>query len=326
MPGTKGRIFFGNSASALTPHQLAQIKFNDGTISAPGAFASALILSNGEVVPDVVINATPTIVMNVATTSNYLDGGMMSSPPTPYALSGVINDPTDPFTMLGIDFTVNDAETGASSLVVTGASSNEAVVPSANVVITGTGANRNAKVIPAGVGYSTITISVSDGVHTADYVIQYAASASSVNASITRFLSGASDASTVQSIDNDYMFVADDQNQVLRLYNQQNSGLNVYGADFSSSLGISMTNPQADIEGSVKVGIRIYWLGSHSNADEDGALRPNRYRLFATDIAGTGENSTLSYVGRYDNLRTDLINWDANNGHGLGANYFGLAA
>ena len=31
-------------------------------------------------------------------------------------------------------------------------------------------------------------------------------------------------------------------------------------------------------------------------------------------------------MGRYDFLKLDLINWDQNNGHGKGANYYGLAA
>ncbi|HJW30843.1 MAG TPA: autotransporter-associated beta strand repeat-containing protein, partial [Saprospiraceae bacterium] len=326
MPGTKGRIFFGNSSSGLSGSQLAQISFNDGTINAPGGFAPALILSNGEIVPDVFVNTDPTIVMNVATTSDYIDGGVMSSPPTPYALSGVMSDPTDPFSLSGIDFTVNDAETGAGSLVVTGSSSDTTVVPNANIVISGSGATRNVKVTPIDVGYANITITVSDGVHTASYVITYAASAASVHSSTTRFMTGASDASTCQAIDTEFMVVADDQNQVLRLYHRQHSGLPVSGSDYSTSLGISMTDPQVDIEGSVKVANRIYWLGSHSNADENGALRPNRYRIFATDITGSGSGTTFTYVGRYDGLRTDLLAWDAGNGHGLGANYFGLTS
>jgi autotransporter-associated beta strand protein len=326
MSGTKGKIFFGNSAAGLTVSQLGQIIFNDGTINSPGSNYGGIILSTGEVVPDAAVNNSPTIVMNVISTSDYIDGGAMSSPATPYALSGVISDPTDPFSTLGIDFTVNDAETGANDLVVTGTSSNTSVVPNANIIISGTGTTRNVKVTPTGVGYANITVTVSDGVHNVPYVINYAASEASVNASSTRFFTGTSDASTAQAIDANFMVVGDDQNQVLRLYNRQNSGLPVSGNDYSTALGISMTNPEVDIEGSVKVSNRIYWLGSHSNADGDGALRTNRYRLFATDIAGSGLGTTLSYVGRYDGLRADLIAWDAGNGHGLGADYFGLTA
>ena len=98
------------------------------------------------------------------------------------------------------------------------------------------------------------------------------------------------------------------------------------GFDYSISLGVVASNPEVDIESSVRIGNRIYWLGSHSNSANSGAFRPNRYRLFATDITGTGAATQLSYVGRYDNLRTDLINWDVNNLHGLGANYFGFSA
>jgi len=43
-------------------------------------------------------------------------------------------------------------------------------------------------------------------------------------------------------------------------------------------------------------------------------------------MTGSGVASSLTYVGRYDHLREDLIDWDVNNDHGLGANYYGLAA
>jgi hypothetical protein len=82
---------------------------------------------------------------------------------------------------------------------------------------------------------------------------------------------------------------------------------------------------EVDIEASTRLGNRIFWLGSHSNSSS-GNLRPDRARLFATDLTGTGTSTTLSYVGRYDNLRADLINWDSNNLHGKGANFYGLAA
>ncbi len=326
--GTKGKIFFSNSAAGLSAGQLAQIQFNNGSVIIPGTNYPAQILSTGEVVSSTTITANnpPTIVMNVATTTDYLDGGVGVSPVSPYAVSGVIGDPTDPFNTLGIDFTVGDLETAAGSLIVTVVSSSTSVVPNANITLSGTGASRNIKVNPAAVGYSNITVSVSDGALTTNYIINYAASAASVNPSTTRFLTGTSDASTTQTVDANYMLVGDDENQGLRLYNRQNSGLPVNSTDYSTQLGVTPTNPEVDIEGSVQVGNRIYWLGSHSNSANVGAARPNRYRLFATDVTGSGSGTTLSYVGRYDGLRTDLLAWDASNGHGLGANYFGLVA
>jgi hypothetical protein len=72
--------------------------------------------------------------------------------------------PTSP-----IAFTVGDAQTAAGSLVLSGASSNPTLVPAANIVFGGSGANRTVTVTPAlnQTGTSTITVAVSDGSLTA---------------------------------------------------------------------------------------------------------------------------------------------------------------
>ena len=67
-----------------------------------------------------------------------------------------------------------------------------------------------------------------------------------------------------------------------------------------------------DIEASTRIGNTIYWLGSHSNKKSNGHFLPNRHRLFATDLSG---ETTLTYVGRYDLLRSDLIAWDEQSFH-----------
>ncbi|MFN4144783.1 MAG: ExeM/NucH family extracellular endonuclease, partial [Runella sp.] len=278
-----------------------------------------------------VANTPPTIV---ADNENIIDPEMVTpllsvpnnSPASSPAafVSGVINDLADPASTIGIEFNINDVET-PSSLSVSATSSNTSVVTNANLVLTGTGNSRNLKITPTGVGYSDITVTVSDGSLSASYVIKYAASAASVNPTITRFMTGVSDASTAQALDANYMVVADDENQVIRLYHRFFSGLPLKTFDFNTSLGVTSPNPEVDIESSVMIGNRIYWLGSHSNS-ASGALRPNRYRLFATDVNNTGIAATLSYVGRFEGLRADLLAWDAANGHGLGANALGFAA
>jgi Carboxypeptidase regulatory-like domain/Abnormal spindle-like microcephaly-assoc'd, ASPM-SPD-2-Hydin/Protein of unknown function (DUF3616) len=244
-------------------------------------------------------------------------------------LSGTVGDVTDPAQSLGVDLTIDDPDTPVGSLVVTAVSSNQAVVPNANLNLTGSGANRNLKITPAGIGYSTITVTVSDGGSSANYVINYAASIPSNNAPLTRWHTGKSDASTAVAIDSSYMFVADDEDQGLRIYDRNQSGLPLNLFDFTANLGLTDISGgiprEVDIEASAQTGNRIFWLGSHSNA-ASGNNRPNRSRIFATDISGAGAGATLSYVGRYDGLKTDLINWDTNNLHGLSANFFGLAA
>jgi hypothetical protein len=55
-------------------------------------------------------------------------------------------------------------------------------------------------------------------------------------------------------------------------------------------------------------------MGSLSNS-KSGEARPDRNRIFATDIVGTGANATLTFVGYYSNLRSKLITWGNNNGY-----------
>lgn len=270
-----------------------------------------------------VITADNETATDADLTTPYLfvpDNSPVASPAA--FVSGLLNDPTDPARTLGIEFNVSDVETAAASLSVTATSSNPAVVADANLSITTGNANsRNLKITPVGVGYADITVTVSDGGLSSTYVIKYAASAASGTPAVTRFHTQVSDASTAQAVDADYMLVADDENQVLRLYNRQNSGLPVNGFDYTSSLGLTDISGgvprEVDIESSVMIGSRIYWLGSHSNAS-GGNNRPNRSRVFATDLSGSGATATLSYVGRYDGLKTDLLAWDAGNGNVLG--------
>ena len=275
-----------------------------------------------------IANTPPTIVLDAVNTP-YTIVGNAANPLSPFGIADALTDPTSAIQNTGVAFVINDAETALNALTVSATSSNTAVVPNANITITGSGANRNIKINPTAVGVANIIISVNDGTSTTSYTISYAVSAAPLTTTNTRFLHGSSDGSTAIAIDNNTMLVADDENQALRLYNRQNSGLPYISFDFTTSLGLTDLSGglprEVDIEASTKVGNRIYWLGSHSNA-ASGNARPNRSRLFATDLTSNGANSTLTYVGRYDNLKTDIINWDLNNTHGLGANYFGLQA
>lgn len=271
----------------------------------------------------VVVNAAPTISENTATPLINLPANGAGF------VSGVIGDATDPARILGIDFTINDTDTPIGSLTVTATSNNQTVVPNANLNLTGSGAARNLKITPAAVGYATITVAVTDGTSTTGYIINYAASAASATPMTTIFHTGKADASTAVAVDADYMFVADDEDQTIRLYDRNESGLPLSSFDFTTNLGLTDISGgvprEVDIEASAQNGSRIYWLGSHSNSS-GGGNRPNRSRLFATDVSGTGAATTLTYVGRYDGLKADLIAWDNSNGHGLGAQFFGLSA
>ena len=64
-----------------------------------------------------------------------------------------------------LSFTIGDAETPASSLALSGASSNPSLIPSGNIVFGGSGTSRTVTVSPAAnqSGIATITLTVSDG-------------------------------------------------------------------------------------------------------------------------------------------------------------------
>jgi len=107
---------------------------------------------------------------------------------------------------------------------------------------------------------------------------------------------GASDASAAIAVREDLVIVADDENNVLRIY-KTGGGVPVYSFNLSKFLHVEQEHPEADIEGATRVGNRIYWITSHGR-NADGKIRPNRYRFFATDIEVSDTNVAVLPVGR----------------------------
>jgi hypothetical protein len=262
----------------------------------------------------------PVIAMDVVNTSNYIDQGDSVSPVSPYALSGVIGDPLDPVATQGIYFTISDPNIPASQLTVTVSSSDTTVVPTANLILTGGAASRNLLIVPAGVGYSSITVTVNDGTFTSSYVIDYAASVpafTSASSSVT-WPTGSSDASAAYGIDNNYMVIGDDQQNRLLVYNRTHSGLPATTFDYTVNNNLQLTDgycrklQTAGHRGGrhqpVTPGL-TYWMGSESNSSTSPyPVAPNRDRLFAINISGTGATTAFTFGG-YVQLRTQLINW-----------------
>lgn len=94
---------------------------------------------------------------------------------------------------------------------------------------------------------------------------------------------GCSDASTAVEIAEDIFVVADDENNTLRAYSINSPPEAVGTFDMTRFLGVDREHPEADIEGSARIGERIYWITSHGR-NKEGKLRHSRYRFFATDI------------------------------------------
>ncbi|HXG46282.1 MAG TPA: hypothetical protein VNO52_01560, partial [Methylomirabilota bacterium] len=254
-------------------------------------------------------------------------GVFINTPPAAVRLvplAGTIGDPTNPT----LHFRVTDAESIPSGLQVQVFSDNPEVVPTANLTLNSNGAGEwTLAADPVGVGYAHLIVRVNDEELAAEAVVPYAASA--MGRDNGRFHYEITDGSAASAINDELMFVADDENQVIRIYERNRSGPPLAGVDLGPFLGLTDFEGGAarevDIEAATRVGDRIYWIGSHSHA-EIGEIRTNRSRLFATDVAGSGAASTLTYVGRYEHLKEDLVAWDVNNRHGRGANFYGLAA
>lgn len=240
-------------------------------------------------------------------------------------ISGVIGDDSNPTVALALPNWAIPFR--ASSLRVS--TSDARVLPAANVSAVQIDPGKLAvALVPTGVGFARVLLTLSDQVHTESYRIDYAASA--MGRPGGHWHLGASDASTAVAVDGQFMFIGDDESQTLRLYRRDRSGLPVRQFDMNGYLGLTDLHrsgrpKEIDIEASLHVGKRIYWLGSQSH-DFLGQPALNRGRIFATDIVGSGMNARLTFAGRYDFLTRDLIRWDADNQHGLGRNHFGVAA
>ena len=121
----------------------------------------------------------------------------------------------------------------------------------------------------------------------------------------------ASDASAAVAVDNDTFVVADDENNILRIYKTNGSNSPIYSYDLTEFLNIDPDHPEADIEGATKVGSWIYWITSHGR-NKEGKLRPNRYRFFATDILIENGRIIIRPVGKACTKLVDYLISDKN--------------
>ncbi|MBC8471314.1 MAG: DUF3616 domain-containing protein [Planctomycetes bacterium] len=117
------------------------------------------------------------------------------------------------------------------------------------------------------------------------------------NTAVTLVYSGTSDASAAVAIGRDMFIVADDENNVLRVYKTTQGGLPLFSYDITEFLDIEPKYPEVDIEGATMIGRRIYWISSHGR-NKDGKTRPNRYRFFATIVKSQDGNVTIEPVGK----------------------------
>ncbi|MHC4989255.1 MAG: DUF3616 domain-containing protein [Planctomycetota bacterium] len=122
-----------------------------------------------------------------------------------------------------------------------------------------------------------------------------------------QFFRGSADASAAVALDSERFIMADDEDNILRVYhwNQPGSDPNCQ-TDISAAIGFDPKHPEADIEGATRLNDRIFWITSHGRS-KSGAFRPSRCRFFATRITPDG---SAAVEGVYRNLIDDLIAYD----------------
>ncbi len=128
---------------------------------------------------------------------------------------------------------------------------------------------------------------------------------------------GAGDASAAIHVADNMFIVADDENNVLHVYETNSTTGPTQSCDLSPFLGTTSQHPEADIEGAAIVGNRIYWITSHGR-NKDGKPRPNRYRFFATEIKLDDGAISIKPIGRpCRTLITDILSSPLMKGLGL---------
>ena len=258
-------------------------------------------------------------------------GGPLGLVPESSLFAGALGDATNP----ALPLRVVTGGAPIEEIEVTATSSNESVLPSANITVEGDGRNRRVQVDPIASGTTTITLTVTNADdEEADVTIDYLVSDQAPDAS-GRYHYGISDASTAVDVGDGYMLLAGDGDNLIGLYRQDESGPALKVWDFTAEHQLGSVPVR--IEASSRSGPTIVWMGSHANAPNGDTQIRSRV-TFATTITGSGADVELAFAGRYGGgpgtdqevadlgLWNDAVTEDANTGFGEGADYVGLTA
>lgn len=107
---------------------------------------------------------------------------------------------------------------------------------------------------------------------------------------------GMCDASAAADLGGGRFVAADDEDNILRIFDRAQPGMPLSQFDLSGFLQVDRGSPETDLEGATRIGDRVYWITSHGR-NAEGKDRPNRQRFFATDITREGDAQALVPAG-----------------------------
>lgn len=134
---------------------------------------------------------------------------------------------------------------------------------------------------------------------------------------------GICDASAAVALDANRFMVADDEHNILQIYDKNSPGKKPQSVNLRSIFPGEIKDAKGseiDIEGAAVLGNKIFWIGSHGT-NKDAEPRPERQRLFAISVKpGAGEEFVVERAGKiYTTLLTDLEKDERFKKYGIGA-------
>ncbi|HWD60989.1 MAG TPA: hypothetical protein VG369_00720 [Humibacter sp.] len=233
--------------------------------------------------------------------------------PLQSGLGLALGDASEPTT---VPVTVSASDGDVSGVSVTASVTSPGAASAASVTAGSAPGSYVVHVAPgAAIGYSSVVVTATrNGAVAGTTTIRVGQSGEATALPGSSYLLGAADASSAIDVGDGYAIVADDETNTLRLYDETSTGRPVKTWNFNTVGGFG---GEGDLEASARVGDTIYWVGSGSNK-KTGAADPDRDILFTTKVTGTGAATELSYGGKYQGLKEDLVAWDVANGNPLG--------
>lgn len=117
---------------------------------------------------------------------------------------------------------------------------------------------------------------------------------------------GCCDASAAVAVDEHHFVVADDEDNILRVYKRE-GGAPVMQVDLTQHLGTKKKAEEADLEGGAMVDDLIFWIGSHGR-NAKGKDSPMRQRIIATRVGRDRGGLQIEPVSKpYTTFLEDLV-------------------
>lgn len=128
---------------------------------------------------------------------------------------------------------------------------------------------------------------------------------------------GMCDASAAVPVGPMTFIVANDEDNILRVYPSDISGPAIETFDLAPCLIPNPENKEADIEGGTWLDDKIYWITSHAR-NKKGKKIPSRYQFFAVKPSVFQDKVSLLCAGKpYTHLLDDMLNDPALDQYGL---------